>query len=32
MGWIKRNKFWYDHHILYIEPTEEEKKNKDGKE
>lgn len=26
MGWIKRNWFWYEHHTLYIEPTEEEKR------
>lgn len=25
MGWIKRNRFWFEHHDLYIEPTEEEK-------
>ena len=25
MGWIKRNWFWYTHHSLYVEPTEEEK-------
>lgn len=25
MGWIRKNMFWYEHHELYIEPTEEEK-------
>ena len=25
MGWIKRNWFWYTHHDLWIEPTEEQK-------
>lgn len=25
MGWIKRHWFWYTHHSLYIESTEEQK-------
>ena len=25
MGWIKRNRFWFNHHDIYIEPTEEQK-------
>lgn len=25
MGWIRRNRFWYEHHDLYVEPTEEQK-------
>lgn len=25
MGWIRKHMFLYEHHRLYIEPTEEEK-------
>lgn len=26
MGWIRKNWFWYEHHELHIEPTNEEKR------
>ena len=26
MGWIRKNWFWYTHHCIYVEPTEEQKK------
>lgn len=25
MGWIRRNRFWFNHHDIYVEPTEEQK-------